>query len=42
MDTQVALVTGGASGMGKIFAQRMASRGTRVAILDTNDQICKR
>ncbi len=38
MDTQVALVTGGASGMGKIFAQRMASRGTKVAILDTDDQ----
>ena len=38
MVSQVALVTGGASGMGQIFAQRMASRGTKVAILDTNDQ----
>lgn len=38
MDIQVALVTGGASGMGKIYAQRMASRGAKVALLDTNDQ----
>jgi len=38
MVPQVALVTGGASGLGRIFALRMASRGTKVAILDTNDQ----
>ncbi len=38
MVPEVALVTGGASGMGQIFALRMASRGTKVAILDTNDQ----
>jgi len=37
MFPQVALVTGGASGLGQIFALRMASRGTKVAILDTND-----
>jgi len=37
MVPKVALVTGGASGMGQIFALRMASRGTSVAILDTND-----
>ena len=29
-----ALVTGGASGMGRIIALRMAKRGTLVAILD--------
>lgn len=38
MVPQVALVTGGASGLGRIFALRMASRGTKVAILDTNHQ----
>ncbi|NQT71815.1 MAG: SDR family oxidoreductase [Chloroflexi bacterium] len=42
MVPKVALVTGGASGMGKIFAQRMAGHGTRVAILDTNDQELQR
>jgi len=37
MEPKVAVVTGGASGMGKIIALRMAGRGTRVAILDMND-----
>ena len=35
---QVALVTGGASGMGQIYARRLAARGTRVAIFDVNQQ----
>jgi short-subunit dehydrogenase len=34
MPPRVAMVTGGASGMGRIMALRMARRGTRVAILD--------
>lgn len=38
MDGKVALVTGGASGMGRIIALRLASRGARVAIFDLNDQ----
>ena len=37
MEPRVAVVTGGASGMGRIIALRMAGRGTRVAILDLND-----
>lgn len=37
MEPKVAVVTGGASGMGRIIALRMARRGTRVAILDLND-----
>jgi len=37
MEPKVAVVTGGASGMGKIIALRMAGRGTRVAILDMNE-----
>lgn len=36
MEPKVAVVTGGASGMGKNFALRMAARGTKVAILDVN------
>ena len=35
-EPRIALVTGGASGMGKIIALRMAARGTRVALLDRN------
>ncbi len=38
MEPQVALVTGGASGMGKNYALRMARKGIRVAILDVNEQ----
>jgi short-subunit dehydrogenase len=38
MNTQVALVTGGASGMGQVFALRMAKNGTKVAILDRDEQ----
>jgi NADP-dependent 3-hydroxy acid dehydrogenase YdfG len=38
MNTQVALVTGGASGMGQVFALRMAKSGTKVAILDRDEQ----
>ncbi len=34
---KVAIVTGGASGMGRIIALRLANRGTRVAIFDIND-----
>lgn len=33
---KVALVTGGASGMGQIFARRLANGGARVAIFDVN------
>jgi NAD(P)-dependent dehydrogenase (short-subunit alcohol dehydrogenase family) len=33
----VALVTGGASGMGRIMARRLAARGAAVAIFDVND-----
>ena len=35
---KVAIVTGGASGMGRIIALRLANRGTRVAIFDVNEQ----
>lgn len=35
---QVAVVTGGASGMGQIFARRLARGGARVAIFDVNQQ----
>lgn len=34
---QVAIVTGGASGMGRIIAGRLAARGARVAIFDVNE-----
>ena len=34
---KVAIVTGGASGMGRIIALRLAARGARVAIFDVND-----
>ena len=33
---KVALVTGGASGMGQIYARRLAGRGAKVAIFDVN------
>lgn len=33
---KVALVTGGASGMGQIFARRLAAAGAKVAIFDVN------
>ena len=33
----VALVTGGASGMGQISARRLAKQGAQVAILDVNE-----
>jgi NAD(P)-dependent dehydrogenase (short-subunit alcohol dehydrogenase family) len=38
MDGKVALVTGGASGMGRICALRLAKRGARVAIFDLNEE----
>lgn len=38
MKGKVALVTGGASGMGRITALRLAGRGAKVAIFDLNEQ----
>lgn len=38
MAGKVALVTGGASGMGQIIARRLANQGARVAIFDVNEQ----
>lgn len=38
MAGKVAIVTGGASGMGQIIARRLASGGARVAIFDVNDE----
>ncbi len=35
---KVALVTGGASGMGQIEAIRLANQGAKVAIVDLNEQ----
>ena len=35
---KVALVTGGASGMGQIIARRLAGQGAQVAIFDVNEQ----
>lgn len=37
MAGKVAIVTGGASGMGQIIARRLAAQGARVAIFDVND-----
>jgi len=38
MAGKVALVTGGASGMGQIIARRLAGQGAQVAIFDVNEQ----
>lgn len=38
MEPKVAVVTGGASGMGQIYARRMAASGIKVAILDVNEE----
>ncbi len=38
MAGKVALVTGGASGMGQIAARRLAKQGAKVAIFDVNDE----
>ncbi len=38
MEAKVAVVTGGASGMGQIYARRMAASGIKVAVIDVNDE----
>lgn len=38
MEGKVAIVTGGASGMGQITARRLARQGAKVAIFDVNDK----
>ena len=38
MGGKVAIVTGGASGMGQIAARRLAREGAKVAIFDVNEQ----
>jgi NAD(P)-dependent dehydrogenase (short-subunit alcohol dehydrogenase family) len=38
MAGKLAIVTGGASGMGQIIARRLAADGARVAIFDVNDE----
>jgi len=38
MSDKVAIVTGGASGMGQIYARRLAGQGAKVAIFDVNDK----
>jgi NAD(P)-dependent dehydrogenase (short-subunit alcohol dehydrogenase family) len=38
MSEKVAIVTGGASGMGQITARRLAKQGAKVAIFDVNEQ----
>ena len=38
MSNKVAIVTGGASGMGQITARRLANQGAKVAIFDVNEQ----
>ena len=38
MSDKVAIVTGGASGMGQITARRLAQQGAKVAIFDVNDK----
>lgn len=38
MTGKVALVTGGASGMGRIIALRLSARGAKVAIFDVNEE----
>ncbi len=38
MSDKVAIVTGGASGMGQICARRLAKQGAKVAIFDVNEQ----
>lgn len=38
MGGKVAIVTGGASGMGQIAARRLAKQGAKVAIFDVNEQ----
>ena len=37
-DVKIAVVTGGASGMGRLTALRLAARGIKVAILDMNEE----
>jgi len=37
MDTRIALVSGGASGMGRAYALRMADAGIKVAVMDNSE-----
>ena len=41
MAGKVAIVTGGANGMGQIIARRLAAKGARVAIFDVNEEALK-
>ena len=38
---QVAIVTGGASGLGAATARRLAGQGARVALLDINENLAR-
>jgi NAD(P)-dependent dehydrogenase (short-subunit alcohol dehydrogenase family) len=39
LDGRIAVVTGGASGMGRAVAERFSAEGARVAVLDTNQDL---
>ncbi len=42
LDGQLAVVTGGASGIGRATARRMAEEGSRVAVIDINGEAARR